>query len=71
MDIMRLMASEEGGLKSVELQEGVSEGGREKTATSFEMEGFSKRVLSEICRFRCEEREERRESASRESIPRS
>ena len=46
MDIMRFMASEEGGLKSVELQEGVSEGGREKIATSFEMEGFSKRVLS-------------------------
>ena len=71
VEIMRLMVSDDGGLESVELREGVSEGGGEKKATSFEIEGFSKRALSEICRFRCEEREERRESASRESIPRS
>jgi hypothetical protein len=69
--IMRWTVSVEAGLVSrEEWREEVGVCGGVKAATSFEIDGFSNNVPRETCRFRWEERDERRDSARWEVMPR-
>ena len=68
--MMRCTVSIEAGLVSrEEFKDEVGVCGGVKAATSFEIDGFSNNVPRETCRFRWEEREERRDNAKCEVIP--